>query len=267
MSATATMTPLDFDVRRTPPIPFSRLVKVELRKSYDTRSGFWLLVSMGLLTSVIYAVLLIVSALGKTTLNYGDFAAAAAFGTSVLLPVMGILLVTSEWSQRTTLTTFALEPNRARVLAAKLATGIVLTFAVAAFAVVVGAGANAINTLVADSHSWSFGFNHLVGFVITQILTMLGGFAFAALLLNSPAAIVLFFVYRFIVPTIFAMLGNAFGGFKDASAWFDFESAQRPLADLSLSGSDWAHLLVSATIWLAIPFAFGLRRVLRAEVK
>ncbi|MDX6317304.1 MAG: hypothetical protein QOD35_704, partial [Nocardioidaceae bacterium] len=27
-------------------VPFSRLVRVELRKSYDTRAGFWLLVSI-----------------------------------------------------------------------------------------------------------------------------------------------------------------------------------------------------------------------------
>ena len=45
---------------------------------------------------------------------------------SLLLPVMGILLVTSEWSQRTDMTTFALEPHRSRVIMAKLVTGVVL---------------------------------------------------------------------------------------------------------------------------------------------
>ena len=37
--------------RRTAhPIPTSRLVKVELRKMFDTRSGFWMLVSIGVLS-------------------------------------------------------------------------------------------------------------------------------------------------------------------------------------------------------------------------
>ena len=31
------------DLSATPGVPFSRLVRVELRKSYDTRAGFWLL--------------------------------------------------------------------------------------------------------------------------------------------------------------------------------------------------------------------------------
>ena len=37
--------------RRTArPIPTARLVTVELRKMFDTRSGFWMLVSIGVLS-------------------------------------------------------------------------------------------------------------------------------------------------------------------------------------------------------------------------
>ena len=39
---------------------------------------------------------------------------------SVLLPIVPILLMTSEWSQRTALSTFALVPVRERVIGAKL---------------------------------------------------------------------------------------------------------------------------------------------------
>ena len=37
-----------------------------------------------------------------------------------LLPVMGILLVTQEWTQRTGMVTFTLEPHRGKVIAAKV---------------------------------------------------------------------------------------------------------------------------------------------------
>jgi len=37
------------DVSRTPRTPFHRLVLVELRKTYDTRAGFWLLAVIGLI--------------------------------------------------------------------------------------------------------------------------------------------------------------------------------------------------------------------------
>ena len=35
--------------RTITPIPMSRLVKVELRKTFDTRAGFWLMASVGIL--------------------------------------------------------------------------------------------------------------------------------------------------------------------------------------------------------------------------
>ena len=35
----------------TRPIPFWRLVLVELRKSYDTRAGFWLLATIGIIVA------------------------------------------------------------------------------------------------------------------------------------------------------------------------------------------------------------------------
>jgi ABC-2 type transport system permease protein len=257
--------PFTLDVSRTPATPFSRLVKVELRKSYDTRAGFWLLASMGILTVLIYTIMLLVAAFGSNAqFAYGDFVGGAAFGTSFLLPVLGILLVTSEWSQRTAMTTFTLEPNRFRVILAKLVTGLMLTFVVAAFAVVVGAGANLLNAAVDGPVSWDFGFNYLVGFLITQSLAMLGGFALATLLLNSPAAIVAFFAYKWVVPIIFGIVGGLVGWFQDLLPWIDFQTAQGPVFDLTLNGSEWAHLFVTGFVWLGLPFAFGLWRVLRA---
>jgi len=51
---------------------------------------------------------------------------------------VGILLVTSEWSQRASLITFTLVPHRSRVLAAKLLAGVSL--AVIGFQVCLAAG-------------------------------------------------------------------------------------------------------------------------------
>src|SRR5690349_1449189 len=98
------------DISNTRRTPFTRLVRVELRKSADTRSGFWLLASMGIVTVLTLGIMLIVSATNDTAnLAYGDFVGGVAFLTGILLPVLGILLVTSEWSQRTAMSTFALE--------------------------------------------------------------------------------------------------------------------------------------------------------------
>ena len=44
----------------------------------------------------------------------------------ILLPVLGVMSVTSEWSQRTAMVTFALEPSRGRVIAAKYVSALVI---------------------------------------------------------------------------------------------------------------------------------------------
>src|SRR5688572_28129246 len=200
------------DISSTRPLPFGRLVRVELRKSYDTRAGRWLLLTIGLLTLLVEGIALAVTTVQDQPMNFGDFVGAAAFVTSVLLPVLGILLVTSEWSQRTAMVIFALEPRRLRVVLAKLVTGLMLTLATAAFAITVGLLSNLLYAAIEGrSPSWEFGFDFLVGFLIVQSFAMLGGFALAALLLNTPAAIVVFFVYKWVLPGLFALGASLLG--------------------------------------------------------
>ena len=67
-------------------------------------------------------------------MTFNDFAGGANIPMNILLPVLGIMSVTSEWSQRTAMVTFTLEPSRSRFLAAKF----VGTLIVALAAVVVG---------------------------------------------------------------------------------------------------------------------------------
>src|SRR6201989_2628210 len=107
-----------------------RLVAVELRKMLDTRAGFWLHVAMVALTVVVVAIRLLVGDAADHT--FRDVLDAGLQPAPVLLPVLGILLVTSEWSQRTGLITFALVPARSRVLGAKLIASLMLAIAMLA---------------------------------------------------------------------------------------------------------------------------------------
>ena len=75
----------------------------------------------------------------------------------MLLPIVGLLLVTSEWSQRTALTTFTLVPERSRVIvAAKLLAGCALALAAVALCLALAA----VGNLIAGG-SWDFQFSHL----------------------------------------------------------------------------------------------------------
>jgi ABC-2 type transport system permease protein len=96
---------------------------------------------------------------------------------------------------------------------------------------------------------------------------MVTGFGLATLLLSTPAAIVVYFVYSFVLPALFAIGSEFLSWFADIAKWIDFGGAQAYLAAGEMNGDAWAHLAVSGTIWLAIPLALGLWRVLRAEVK
>src|SRR5688500_10690360 len=116
-----------------------RLVAVELRKMVNTRAGFWLQLATVAITALVVIVRSVVGDAADHT-----FAAILDVGVkpaSVLLPIAGILLVTSEWSQRTGMITFALVPVRSRVLGAKLIASLLLALGMLAMAVcVVAAG-------------------------------------------------------------------------------------------------------------------------------
>ena len=94
---------------RRPSLP--RLTGVELRKLADTRAGCWLLIAIGLLAAAIVAVQLVFAGRRRADLPR-LLHPVDCCRSALLLPVLGILSITSEWSQRTALTTFALVPRR-----------------------------------------------------------------------------------------------------------------------------------------------------------
>ena len=258
MSATTTYAGLDLTGTTRPPM--SRLVKVELRKMVDTRAGMWLMITIGAVTVVATTIFGFAGHdEDRTFYNFMQFAGAPQ---GILLPVLGILLVTQEWSQRTGMVTFTLEPHRARVLSAKVYAALLV--GVAAFVIAVGV-ATLATVLFGGADPWGgVGGVDFVKFGILQVTGILQGLAFGLLFLNSAFAIVLFFV----LPTVFSILFNTVPSLQDSAPWIDFGTAQGPLSEAgNLTGKEWAQLGITATLWVVIPFVAGLWRVLRAEVK
>lgn len=248
------------DVSTTPRVPLTRLIKVELRKMTDTRSGMWLMITMGgvaVVASTIFG--LAGHDEDRTFYNFMQFSGAPQ---GFLLPVLGILLVTQEWSQRTGMVTFSLEPHRSRILSAKVAAALLV--GVAAFVIAVAVAFVATTLFGGQDPYRDFSGIDVGKFAFLQITGILQGLAFGLLLLNSAAAIVLYFV----VPTVFSILFNVVPALQDSAPWIDFGTAQGPLQDSGgLTGTEWARLAVTGTIWVILPFLAGLWRVLRAEVK
>ncbi|MDO9455773.1 ABC transporter permease [Nocardioides sp.] len=257
------------DLSRTATIPLFRLVLVELRKSMNTLASFWLVVGIAILVVMVEGLLLVIVLVESSESTPGDYTVFATYITALALPVLAIMLVTTEWTQRTAMVTFSIEPRRSRVMLAKYLVCLVLTFAAVVLGVLVGFVCALICQVALPAETtWDFQAELIVGFFITQTLAMTLGFALAALLLNTPAAIVVFAVYRALPVAVFAIAASYLDWFADIRPWIDFEYAQGPLYDLSLSSAEEVgRLLVSGLIWLGLPLTFGLLRILRAEVK
>ena len=90
----------------------------------------------------------------------------------------------------------------------------------------------------------------------------------ATLLLNSAAAIVIYFVYSFVLPGLFELGAQLIDWFDDIAALDRLRRRPDPAHRAATStGEEWAHLRCRALIWLVLPLALGALAVLRAEVK
>ncbi len=261
--STATVEKID---TAKPGVPLSRLIKVELRKMFDTRSGFWLMMSI-LILGFLATVAVIIFA-PDNNLTYGSFGTAIGVPFAILLPVVAILSVTSEWSQRTGLITFTLVPHRGQVILAKALSAIIVgvasmifSFAIGALGNVVGAAVNGIDA------QWNTSLVEMLYIVLANILGLLIGFMLGVLIRNSAGAIVGYFVYSFVIPSILGFLAFTQDWFEKLQPWVDFNFATTPLFEGSLTGEQWSQLAVSSLPWLIIPLALGVWGVLRAEVK
>ena len=253
-------------LRSTEPIPMSRIVGVELRKMFDTRSGFWLLTGIGIASAV--ATLATILFVPDDDLSYGAFGAAVGMPMSVILPMVAILAVTSEWSQRSGLSTFTLVPHRGRVIGAKLAATLIVGVASITIALAVGALGNvAGSAIVGIDRTWDMSLGEIAQIYLADALGMLMGFMLGVLIRNSPGAIVAYFVYALVLPAAFGTLAAFQDWFADIQGWIDFQFSSTRLYDMNMLGEDWAHLATSGVIWLVLPLAVGLWAVLRSEVK
>jgi ABC-2 type transport system permease protein len=235
-----------------------RLARVELRKAVDTRAGMWLLIVTALAA---VALVVITLAAGKADDQaWGSMFAGTLWVVSMLVPVIGILLVTSEWSQRTALTTFSMVPNRHRAIAAKAIAATVLAVVVVLICLVLSAVGAAVGSA---PDPWDLALADIGTGALYQVSSMLIGLAFGLVLMSSPLAIVVYYV----LPTVWAILGESIQALDGVAKWLELGRTMEPLVEGGVSGADWAHAGTSVLLWLGVPLVLGLLRLSRHEVK
>jgi len=248
-------------------IPLRRVVTVELRKSFDTRAGLWLLASIGI--AAVLTTGAVIAWAPQTEFTYSRFTLAIGVPMTVILPIIAVLSVTAEWSQRTGLTTFTLLPHRGRVLLAKGIGAVLVAVAATGVAFAAGALGNIVGTAMAGIDTvWDQNLIDVGYFALGNILLLLVGFTLGALIRNSPGAIVAYMVYAFVVPGLLAFLAFNQAWFRDARGWLDPKYNQDLLLQAGdLTGEQWIQLATTTAVWLALPLTVAVVNLLRAEVK
>jgi ABC-type transport system involved in multi-copper enzyme maturation permease subunit len=244
----------------THPAPtLGRLVQVEVRKSTDTRAGRWLLALLALVSVGGVIILLCVGHSRDKT--FSGFLFTAQLPTALLLPVLGILSMTSEWSQRTALATYALVPRRGRVLAAKLLglTSLALSLVLASIVTAVLATLIAAATGAGACDSVP---NAIGRVLLFEVLVVLVGAGFGLALLNAPAALVGFLL----LPSVLTALVSLITSLKNPVNYVDLVTNVTHLLGDDLTARRWLRIIASIVVWGVVPLAVGALRVQRREV-
>lgn len=245
-----------------PGVPFGRVLHVELRKMVDTRAGLWMLIVMGAISVVVVTAVLIWGDDSDFTLE--SFLQLNALVLVLLLPIVGIMAATSEWSQRTGLVTFTLEPRRGRVVVAKVLAAVLLGLGLIAVAFLASAAAQLVAVAVHGvDGGWSLSWGVGLGLVLALTIFVLQGVAFGFAVLNTAVAI----VASLVLPTVWSIASGLISWLEKAGAWLDLNRVTDPLTTGAMHGEDWAHLATSAAVWIGVPMAVGVWRVLTREVK
>ena len=267
MTATI-VSPATTPARRTAqPIFITRLVKVELRKMFNTRSGFWMLISIGVLSVIATGAVIIFAP--DSAVTYESFATAIGLPMSVILPMIAILAVTSEWSQRSGLTTFTLVPSRGRVIGAKALATVLVGLGSMAVAFAVGAVGNLAGSALAGVDTvWDVSLSTAPQIVLGNLVGMAIGFTLGVVLRASAAAIVGYFVVSLVLPGILELLALVREWFLDLQPWIDWNYTQVELFEgTTNTGEEWAMLGSTTMLWIVIPLVVGLLFLRRSEVK
>ena len=146
---------------------------------------------------------------------------------SVILPMIAILGVTSEWSQRSGLTTFTLVPSRGRVIGAKAIATFLVGVVSMAVAFAVGALGNLAGSALAGVDTvWDISLSTAPQIVLGNLVGMAIGFTLGVVLRNSAAAIVGYFVVSLVLPGILVLLAQVREWFTDLQPWIDWNYTQ-----------------------------------------
>ena len=214
------------------------------------------------------ATILVIAFAPADQLSYSMFTLAIGKPMSILLPLIALLSVTAEWTQRSGLTTFTLVPHRGRVILAKgiamLLVGIVamvLAFPLGALGNLAGTAIHGVDPV------WDQNVTDLAYYALANTLLMAAGFMLGVLIRASAGAIVDVLHLRVRRAHPPDVPGHGPGLVPQRPALGRPELQPRRPVPRRLHAEQWAQLGVTSAAWLVVPLALGVVTLLRSEVK
>lgn len=244
-------------------IGFFRVLELELRKLVDTTAAKVL----GAAVVVLTIGNIVLSSLGGSSLpaTYPGLLTVISGPLLFLLPVIGALLVTSEWSQRSVTNTFTLVPRRGLVVAAKVVSAVLMGLVAALVASgIVAARILAGHGQWTDPDTGATALAATGGVTLWAVVSVLLTVGFGLLWRNSAVAIVTYFAVplaltalRYVVqdkPTVMASVD-----------WIDWNTHIDALTSGLMSSTAWAQFGVASALWVGLPLLAGTIGVLRRD--
>jgi hypothetical protein len=239
-------------------VAFSRLVRVELRKSVDTRSARALL--LGLFVCSDGVLLWGATRLDGHSVAFGDVLSAVMVPINVVLPAVGLLAMTNEWSQRTALTTFTLTPRRTAVLLAKVVSALALSTLVVVAAVVVAlAGTVAGGWISGRGATYRDALPDIAGTAIADELRVLIGASIGMVTMATGAAVIAFYV----APPLWEITGTTVLG--GGARWADIVTTLDNLQNLDFTQFV-PQMATASVLWVVLPAVVGLILANRRDI-
>ena len=97
--------------------------------------------------------------------------------------------------------------------------------------------------------------------MLANVLGLLVGFMLGVLIRSSAGALVAYFVYSFLLPTLAIILAGSQALVpRTCSPGSTSSYAAGTLIDGTVTAQQWAHLGVTSVIWLVVPLTVGLGR-------
>ena len=105
--------------------------------------------------------------------------------------------------------------------------------------------------------------------MLANLIGVFIGFAIAMLIMNTAGGIVVYFAYSLILPIAVGILGALSERVRGHRSLDRVQHRADPAVqgDYTPTGEEWAQIATSGTIWLIIPLALGIWRLLRIEFK